>query len=202
MNWLDFGPYVSPYVPGAPAPTLIHHARQAAIEFCLTTKCWVRNLDPVQSDAYGSIDIEPDESTARIFDIQRVAVNGIEWPLVTASLGVARRELRDDANVTFTDDLQVLTINPAPKAGSMVHLRVAMTLKEDADELPNELKPYVQRISHGALASIMLIPGQAFTSSEAARHQAMFREHIKQESSRLARGQVASGHGRINPSFM
>jgi hypothetical protein len=202
MNWLDFGPYVNPYVPGVPAPTLVHHVRLAAIEFCLETKCWVRNLEPMQSGADGLIDIEPESNRARIFDIQRIAVSGIEWPLVTASLGVARRDLRDDADVAFTDDLQVLAINPIPKAGSVVDLRVAMTLKEDAVDLPRELNQYVQRITHGALASLMRIPGQPFTSPESERHEAIFRGHIKQESSRLARGQVASGHGRINPSFM
>jgi hypothetical protein len=202
MNWLDFGPYVNPYVAGVPTPTLIHHARLAAIEFCLRTKCWVRNLDSLQSAAFGAIDIEPDASTARIFDIERVAVDGMEWPLVTASLGVARRDLRDDANVAFTDDLQTLTINPAPKAGSAVNLRVAMTLKNQAADLPFELEQYVQCITHGTLASLMRIPGQTFTSPESERHEMMFREHIKNESSRLARGQVASGHGRVNPSFM
>ena len=202
MNWADFGPYVDPYVAGVPQPTMVHHVRLAAIEFCLRTKCWVRSLESLRPGSDGLIDIEPDASTARIFDLERIAVNGIEWPLVTASLGIARRDARADEPLTFTDDMQVLTISPAPKAGSVIAIRVAMTPKNQAASLPVELEPYVQCIAHGALASLMRIPGQTFTSPESERHEALFREHIKNESSRLARGQVASGHGRAQPSFL
>ena len=39
MKWEDFGPFVLPYVVGCPLPTMVHHVRLAANEFCKRTKC-------------------------------------------------------------------------------------------------------------------------------------------------------------------
>ena len=82
MKWEDFGPFVLPYVVGCPLPTMVHHVRLAAIEFCKRTKCWARNLEPVTAFDPHVVEIEPDSTNARILAIEGVAVDGVDWPVL------------------------------------------------------------------------------------------------------------------------
>ena len=70
MKWEDFGPFVLPYVVGCPLPTMVHHVRLAAIEFCKRTKCWARNLEPVTAFDPHVVEIEPESPSARILAIE------------------------------------------------------------------------------------------------------------------------------------
>jgi hypothetical protein len=82
MKWEDFGPFVLPYVVGCPLPTMVHHVRLAAIEFCKRTKCWARNLEPVTAFDPHVVEIEPDSTNARILAIEWVTVDGAKVPVL------------------------------------------------------------------------------------------------------------------------
>lgn len=183
MKWADFAPYVMPYVLGCPMPTLEAHVRDAAIEFLRETSAWVRTLDPELSGPTNEVDLSPTSNLAHIIDVHGVLVEG-----VPASFSVA-------------PDFSYVTVDPQPDPGVEVVVKVAQALKPDATEMPDEFKPYARHIAHGAIASIKRIPGQDFSGPD-AEHEMRFRQHIRTESARLARGLVVSGQGRAPVSFM
>lgn len=202
MNWADFGPYVMPHVTGVPLPMLEHHARMAAIEFCERTKCWARRLDPIMTTGTVDIDLLPDVSSAMILDVEDVAVDGVKWPVVSAGIGIAKSRETTNEKFCFTEDLAALLVYPLQSAGAAVVVSVSMAPKPDAADMHADIAHYAYRMSHGVIASLMRVPGQSFTSPLADVHESMFRENIKIESARLARGSVATGGGRIQPSFI
>lgn len=184
MKWFDFDIHVMPYVIGCPMPTMEHHARNAAIEFLVATRCWVRALEPMITSATDLIELEADSPLARIFDVQRVTVDGVP------------------AAFTWGGDLSMVQLlSTLREPGLPVVCTVAMTLKHDAPSFPDEFRHYVNKIACGAIASIKAIPGQSF-SDASGYHETMFRDHIRTESARLARGQVVSGSWRAIPSFL
>lgn len=202
MNWADFQPYVMPHVIGVPLPMLEHHARMAAIEFCKRTKCWIRSLTPMLTTGAHEIAMAPYAPGTRIFDVESVDVDGVDWPILDAGVGVKKSHGNTSDPFCFTQDHVALSIYPLQSSGSSVSVMVAMTPTMSAAELHDDLAQYVEHIAHGAVASLMRVPGQAFTSPLSDAHEAMFREQIKTESSRLARGSIAAGGGRIQPSFI
>ena len=201
MKWEDFGPFVLPYVVGCPLPTMVHHVRLAAIEFCKRTKCWARNLEPVTAFDPHVVEIEPDSTNARILAIEGVAVDGVDWPVLSADTGVAKSLQPSSEKFSFSEDLASLCIYPAMTNGAQVVVRVAMVPKLTASELPVALEEYAQHIANGAIASIMRIPGQPF-AGPSGDFETLFRAEIRTESARLARGQMASGDTRQVPSFL
>ena len=201
MKWEDFGPFVLPYVVGCPLPTMVHHVRLAAIEFCKRTKCWARNLEPVTAFDPHIVEIEPDSTNARILAIEWVTVDGAKVPVLSADTGLAKSLQPSSEKFSFSEDLASLCIYPAMTNGAQVVARVAMVPKLTANELPVELEEYAQHIANGAIASIMRIPGQPFTGPS-GDFEALFRAEIRTESARLARGQMANGDTRQVPSFL
>jgi hypothetical protein len=202
MNWTGFEPLVLPNVIGAPTPTITLHSKLAAIEFCKRTKCWVRRLEPIATGRSQTIELEADEPGARMFDIEDVEINGLEWPYISSQTGLRRARNGPSGRFCFSEDMRTLTIYPLQPVRSEVIVRVAMTPTLDSEELPQDLEQYAQHIAHGVVASLKRIPGQPFTSSDEANHESMFREQIKTESARLARGAVALGFDRTPPSFL
>lgn len=201
MKWEDFGPFVLPYVAGCPLPTMVHHVRLAAIEFCKRTKCWTRNIGPVAALDPHLVEISPESPNARILAIEWVTVDGAERPVLSADTGLAKSLQPSSDKFSFSEDFSLLCVYPAMAVGAQVVTRVAMMPKLTANELPVDLEGYTQHIANGAIASIMRIPGQPFTGP-AGDFEAPFRDEIRTESARLARGQMANGHTRQTPSFL
>lgn len=183
MKWSDFEPYVAPHVIGCPSPVIEHHVRDAAIEFMLETKCWVRVLDPEITGTTDQVDLFPESSLARIYDVHQVTVDGVP------------------SQFSVSADFQTLTLTPMPEAGLDVVITVAQVLKDDAATFPDAFRHYARHIATGAVASIKRIPGQPFSSADTT-DEMRFRAMIRNESARLARGLVASGTGRALPSFI
>ena len=75
MKWLDFSPYVLPYVIGCPDPTMEMHARLAAIEFFRRTLSWREVLDAVLTDGTERVELEL-PSGAQVIKIKSVEVAG------------------------------------------------------------------------------------------------------------------------------
>lgn len=189
MQWSDFGPYVYPSVIGCPEPVMTHHARLAAIDFCRKTLCWSKRLDAVVTTGSEEVEIEPD-TDAQIVKTKTVLVDGREWPLVTADLGIGLIASQSHQEFCFTENNRVLNVYPIQKAGVPVVVRAAMAPTLSSKSLNNELNEFVEDIAHGVVARIMRLP--TFSNPEHAIHESMFRNRIKAIAAKVSRGLLAA----------
>lgn len=197
MLWDDFGPFVLPYVPGCPHPTLVLHSKLAAIKFCTDTKCWVRRLEPFQTSGFHLLEIDAADEKARILDFNTVEVDGIVWPIVDADEGIRLAQADDSKPFCFSEDLSSISIHPLQLSGVDVIVRASLVPIMGSTGLASALEEHAEAIAYGAIASIMRV--LQLPSSET--YEAMFRERIRSESSRLARGRIAVTP-RAVPSFI
>lgn len=200
MQWADFGPYVLPYVIGCPQPTMELHAKMAAIEFCRRTKGWVTPLEAFQTSGQLLLELDDVPERARIVEVEFVQVAGLEWPILDAITG-ARRAQADDGRAFCYPVTEGLMIYPQQAAGVEVLVRASLIPTLQATTLATPLQEHIDAIAAGAIASLMRIPGQAFSSASSGEFEALFRERIKAESSRLARGNITATV-RALPSFL
>lgn len=200
MLWSDFGPYVLPYVIGCPNPVMEAHVRRAAIRFCTETKCWAKRLDPVLTDGTVLVDIDASSDNASIIDFDMVEVNSVVWTLLDAETGIRQAQADDGKTFCFSEDMSTLRIYPLQVAGVPVVVRAALIPTRNATSMESALDEHAEAISYGAIASIMRVPNQPF-SSPSLEFETMFRDSIRAESSRLARGRIAVTERAI-PSFM
>lgn len=191
MQWSDFGPFVQPYVIGCPDPVLTHHVRLAAMEFCRKTLCWMKRLEEIRTDGSSIVEIEA-EIGALIVKVKSVTVNGKDWPLVDATTGLTNLSNESSDKFCFTEDGKTLNIYPIQPAGSIVIVRAAMAPTVTASSMHDDLNEFIQDIASGAVASIMRIPKQPFTSTDHAIHEAIFRDRIKTVTSKVGRSFMAT----------
>ncbi len=201
MLWSDFGNYVLPYVIGCPNPVMEAHVRRAAIRFCTETKCWAKRLDPFSTDGTVLVDIDAASDNASILDFDMVEVNGVVWPLLDDETGIRQAQADDGKTFCFSEDMSTLRIYPLQVAGVPVVVRAVLVPKRNASSLASVLEEHAEAISYGAVASIMRVPNQPFSSSSSLEFETMFRDGIRAVSSRLARGRIAVTERAI-PSFM
>lgn len=197
MLWDDFGPFVLPYAIECPHPTMVLQAKLAAIKFCTETKCWVRRLEAFQTSGEYLVDIDATQEQARILDFDTVEVAGILWPIVDVGEGLKRAQANDSRPFCFSEDMGSIQIHPLQPSNTDVVVRAFMVPAIGSKGLNAALDEYAESISFGAIAGVMRI----LQIPASATFDAMFRERIQSESSRLARGRITVTP-RALPSFL
>lgn len=189
-----FMPMVLSVAPGCPRPAAISAIRQAAIRFCEATRSW-RCDDPFQTTG------EPNDyicvnDQAELFEIEAVTFNGT--PLEAAATTYLDRIIphwRDAQTGTgspsYFTQLAPDTIVIVPRATGSVVVHAFLRPAEDADELPEYLSAKHRRvIASGALADLLLLPGQPFFSPDLASvHAARFQAALDGKFNLNMRGQ-------------
>lgn len=157
MNLEDLAPFVLPSVPGCPDPTLLHHLRQAAIEFCGKTLVWQQELDPIDSVSATDSYPLPVPDGAKLVKLLSFTIDGTEAYVVTPEKG-RRLAVQDSIrDVAWTDDRTNVRINPVPGVDGLQYvLKVALKPSQAATAIPDEVgEHYAQDIATGALASLL-----------------------------------------------
>ena len=193
MLWRDFEPYVLPYVIGCPLPTLEHHARLVAQDWCRKTLCHTRSLEPVRTDGATLLEMEAFPQT-QIVKVKAVGVDGKAHPLVDPAYGMELVRSEYGGDFVFTQDNLNLHLYPAQKAGLdvVVDAALAPTLKSTALDADIAAQ-YAQDITPGIIASLLRIPMQAWSDiSASAVHEQMYRSRMSTIAAKIARGQVAA----------
>ena len=194
MIWSDFYPWVLPSVQGCPNPTLDLHIRQAAIEFCRRTLCWVRTLDPVQANG---MDIRFDldlPSQTQAVKLMAVAVNGLEYLLVDTQRGLQLVRQGSGADFSFTQDKLTLDVHPLRARGNSIEVDMALAPSFNASSIETDVaSPYLQEIAQGALATLQMMTGVAWSDSVlAGANKALFNQRVATVAMHFARGQGAA----------
>jgi len=192
MQWSDFGPYVHPFVIGCPEPVMTHHVRLAAIEWCRRTLCWTEWLDDVSTESTPETEIDPGRNR-QIIKIKHVLVGGKDWGLVEPNYGIRLALQQSSEEFCFTEDQKVLQIHPLQPTNTTVRVRAALAPTLQAPSMDRVLDEHAQDIAEGAIASIMRLPGQSFSSmGDSVVHEAAFRGRIKTIALKKSRGLMAA----------
>ncbi len=189
----EFYPYVLPYVLGCPLPTVDHHVRLAAMEFCKRTACWQKTLDAIYCNGTDNL-VEMDQGTGeQIIKVKAVSVDGFDWPLVDSGNGLKLVRSDSQQNFCFTQDNKTLQIYPLQIAGVAVQVDAVLAPSRDATAIDDAVgNDYLQDIAHGAVASIQRIPAQEFTDpNSAVAEQQQFNNRMSAIAAKVSRGFMA-----------
>ena len=194
MIWSDFYPWVLPSAQGCPNPTLDLHIRQAAIEFCRRTLCWVRTLDPIEANG---MDIRFDldlPSQTQAVKLMAVAINGLEYLLVDTQRGLQLVRQGSGADFSFTQDKLTLDVHPLRARGDRIEVDMALAPSFNAISIETDVaSPYVHEIAQGALATLQMMTGVAWSEPNlAAANKLLFNQRVATVAMHFARGQGAA----------
>ena len=194
MIWSDFYSWVLPSVQGCPNPTLDLHIRQAAIEFCRKTLCWVRTLDPAEANG---VDIRFDldlPSQTQAVKLMAVAVNGREYLLVDTQRGLQLVRQGSGVDFSFTQDKLTLDVHPLRARGDSIEVDMVLAPSFNASSIETDVaSPYVQEIAQGALATLQMMAGVAWSDPGlAAVNKALFNQRVATVAMHFTRGQGAA----------
>lgn len=175
----DFLPLILPRAPGCPEPIAFDAIRQAAIEFCERTRIW-RDTDQFMADEFGDIFAPAQSVVYQIedarFDGRRLTPIGVQdlngmypdcdWTTKTGEQPQYVTQLHPD------------TIKVVPSMSGMVTLTLLLKPTNNAQELPDFIfDQYARTIADGALAEILMIPGQPYTNPQGG---AMYSQRFQQ----------------------
>jgi hypothetical protein len=198
-----FLPKILPRVEGAARPAVYDAIRVAAQEFCTRTRLW-RETDTLQTVS-DDLDIVAVPQGAVLFEIESARFEGHELEPQSISWlddNVARwRESTADMprHITQTEPD---TVRLVPMATGTLDLSLYLKPADDAGYLPDWMgNHYKQVIADGALAELLTMPGQAYTSPELAMfYSDRFDKRVTLLSSANLKGQQKA-RVRTKPHF-
>lgn len=164
----DLFPLIVPHVPGAPEPLIRAHCALAARQLCSNLRCWSEWLEPVQAQAPGTeYDLEAPLG-AHVILVEAVTVNGRDgclaaWRTYKADPALAGGDLVVPVSHT------VFRLGGSVPPGAEIRIRVVLEPTRDAMGVPDHvLDLYGEAIADGAIASMMMLPGQPFSNLQMA----------------------------------
>jgi hypothetical protein len=165
--WDVYLPDVEPWVIGLPSPAMERALCRAAQTFCAKSGVWQIRLDGVKTTANNVMD----------FDIPREAeiVKVTEATIADQPLGFG-----DSSTPRIvTSDARTFSIEPPPAAGLSVVVAAWLRPSLDATGIPNDIGDrYGESFAWGALASLLLQPGETYNAGLAESYRLKFNEAI------------------------
>ncbi|MET3134957.1 hypothetical protein AAKU55_005260 [Oxalobacteraceae bacterium GrIS 1.11] len=173
-----FIPHILPSVLACPDFSIRSAIIEAAIEFCGDAGAWTETLDPIHMSA-GTHSYELDvPKDARALVVKNVwARNGA---LVAKTMDDIAALMPDWQSAQGTpayynqQDWDELRVYPTPgdgDAGGTLSVRASLAPTRGASTLPNFLvERHFQTIVAGALARLMLVPGQGWSNPQLAAY--------------------------------
>lgn len=172
MKLSDFFPHLLIELPGISDPLLNQALLRVAIDFCQRSQAWVEITEPLPlRDRQSEYDLDA-PTDARVFLVREVWVGS--RPLTPATIQRLQLSLPEDRSVTYAEptlyqpsvDRQSLTLYPTPVASTAkLVAKVCYVPKANAATLPELLSErYLMAVCAGTKASLMAIPGQAWSN--------------------------------------
>lgn len=195
---------IMPYVPGCPEPSAFAGIIKASQEFCERTRLW-RDEDTFTLTPT-SCNVVCAPEGADLFEIENALLDGVRLePISLSDLDHKYprwREL-DTGQGQWITQIEHGSVLVVPKCTGTLKLSTFLRPSEDADQLPDFLsKLYRQCIADGALAEILMLPGQPFTDPSRAQFYSMrFEAKLSELTNRTIKGQQRAPT-RVRAQFM
>jgi len=196
MKLEAFYPHVLPEVPGCPDPLVNSRLIAAAAEFCRETLSWNEVQDPIVL-ADGVSDYELETPTgAYVESVLSVTIGSRK--LIPAAEGFVGTSTSVEPVYYNTSDYGVLRVYPTPQSPvSSMLVTVAYTPSIDATSLPDFMKRFVDTISAGAKAQLLMMTAWV-NPQMASYYRAQFMDGINRARIQDAHGGVV-GPLRVKP---
>lgn len=154
-----FEPHVQPHVPACDPEQVAFLIRQAAIEWCKRTSCWVEALA-------GQTVV--DQELYTLTGPDNAAPFKLNWLKLVTDVGETKADCVDasvlsEAKATNDACLRaalvgsLVELTPAPASVADIEAEAVMVPTEDALTLPGMLRDHIRPIAKGALAEILAI---------------------------------------------
>lgn len=161
---------VIPYLPGADTPIIDASIRKAVREFLKRTTL---QRETFQFTAVpGTARYQLNATTGQVSSVLAVYRDDDAYPLPVATEEDRRRHVTGSiARPGWWSPLPTqIEVWPTPVAGNVFTVEAAITLPQDATELPDGLyESYGETIAMGVLAVMYSMPGKPWTSNNAAQ---------------------------------
>jgi hypothetical protein len=176
-EWSDWYDSVLPFVPGCPRTMAANAIRHAAREFCLRSRAYRSECEPIDIEANTA---EYDFPTPSGTDVVKVLEARLEdAEIAPASTDQLRREYRQWATLKgaithFTqvrpDKIRLFRIPETSVAGGLTVL-AALAPEVHATSIAMQVwEHYHEPIAHGAIARLAATPKKPYTDYPAAGH--------------------------------
>lgn len=182
-------PWVLPHVQGCPEPLMEHHIREAARRYFRESSAWVW-MDEGQTTTKGQREYEIETGVAGA-DVVRVDTLWLdEQVLPPTKVG------RDGFYVKQPGNIIELSVDPVD--GQWLKMRLILMPSRTAVNVPDEvMEPAISAIAHGAIATLMLLPGVAWADAGLASY------HAGEFMSAIAEARLVSVKERVDrPLFV
>lgn len=190
MTYDDLLPFIWPSCGGCPRDTVIHHTRQAAIEFFDRTLVWQVDLDTLLADGFSTrytLPLSDQVDLAKLLTVAKrtsPTARPEEADLTEAIAG--RRAIRFGAPgfLAWVEDRKDISVYPAPEQNAEIDVFAALKPSLGSFWLPDEvLGQQADHIAQGALARILDMPNPEWNNPRAAE---LARGRFYDEVNRLA----------------
>lgn len=187
-----FLPKIMPYAPGCPEPTAMAAIITAAQTFCERTRLW-RDRDQF-SVTPTSCNVMCAPEGANVFEIESARLDGYQLtPISLADLDFKHPNWRQysQGSGKWITQVEPDTVMVVPATTGTLELSLILRPADDADQLPDFISAlYRQCIADGALAEILMLPGQPFYAPDRAQYYAgRFEAKLGELNTRSIRGQ-------------
>jgi len=187
----SFYPYIRPYVPECPNVVIDEHLAESAARFCAETQCWRVNLEAANTEAGESLyDLDVPAGT----DIEAIVSLEVDGSLVTPvldALEAPSTTLDDRGKPTayaLFNETQV-QFYPTPDGAYTFRGLIAVKPKLTATAIDEFIyRNYGRAIAYGAVASLKLVPGKAWSDpAMAAAYEGLFGKGVADAKRRTFR---------------
>lgn len=186
------------HAPGASDPLAVDALRMAAIQLCEKTSAWHESF----TQNVRTQDIELDvPSQSRAVGIERVYINGSLISPITAGQADLFAQPGVPDGYYRTED-NVLRLVPAPSDAVSLSVDVILAPTYTATSIPDDLANRCRKaLIYGALAQLLIVPGQAWTNPTlAVAYQQMHEQETSHISVQDSRSRVRSAL-RVRSSY-
>lgn len=179
-TWSAFYPYTSIYTTGLPNPVIDHHIRLACIDFCTRAMVWRQTLDDVPTVSGQRTYDFPFDTRQELVQLVSASLNGEDLDLVGLDAIDAKGFTDCRTQALYAVDRLQFALTELPAASGLT-IKVKVTLKPSltATGVSDDVfATYAQAISKGALATLMLLPGETSSPGLSDRMSGQFEQAI------------------------
>ena len=133
-------------------------------------------------------------SQTQAVKLMAVAINGLEYLLVDTQRGLQLVRQGSGADFSFTQDKLTLDVHPLRARGDSIEVDMVLAPSFNASSIETDVaSPYVQEIAQGALATLQMMAGVAWSDPGlAGTNKVLFNQRVATVAMYFARGQGAA----------